>query len=95
MRRTRYFSTYGLKSSAGVGVVVEHVVAASAFNSDRVSHCTVGTDKVVKIAAANVKSQVTYYVPKGKTYEVWRAVITNLDSKPRKLSSLFSRSKCP
>ena len=51
-------SNCGLKSSAGVGVVVEHVVAASAFNSDRVSHCTVGTDKVVKIAAvaANVRA---------------------------------------
>lgn len=51
------------------------------------SECRHGTAyTVISAEYANVKSQVTYYVPKGKTYEVWRAVITNLDSKPRKLS---------
>lgn len=35
---------------------------------------------------SEVKSEVTYYVPIGKTYEVWRAHITNLSDRPRKLS---------
>lgn len=51
------------------------------------SECRHGTAyTVISAEYANVKSEVTYYVPRGKTYEVWRAVITNLDSKPRKLS---------
>lgn len=51
------------------------------------SECRHGTAyTVISAEYANVKSEVTYYVPQGKTYEVWRAVITNLDSKPRKLS---------
>ena len=55
------------------------------------SECRHGTAyTVISAEYANVKSQVTYYVPKGKTYEVWRAVITNLDSKPRKLSASAS-----
>lgn len=35
----------------------------------------------------NIKSETTYYVPNGQTYEVWRCVVTNCDSKPRNLSS--------
>ncbi|MBP1561214.1 MAG: N,N'-diacetylchitobiose phosphorylase [Oscillospiraceae bacterium] len=51
------------------------------------SECRHGTAyTVISAEYADVKSEVTYYVPKGKTYEVWRAVITNLSSKERKLS---------
>lgn len=51
------------------------------------SECRHGTAyTVISAEYADVKSEVTYYVPKGKTYEVWRAVITNLSDKPRKLS---------
>lgn len=34
-----------------------------------------------------IKSETTYYVPNGKTYEVWRCKVTNNDSKDRKLST--------
>lgn len=51
------------------------------------SECRHGTAyTVISAEYANVKSEVTYYVPRGKTYEVWRAVITNHSDKPRKLS---------
>ena len=51
------------------------------------SECRHGTAyTVISAEYAKVKSEVTYYVPQGKTYEVWRAVITNLSDKPRKLS---------
>lgn len=51
------------------------------------SECRHGTAyTVISAEYADVKSQVTYYVPKGKTYEVWRAIITNLSDKERKLS---------
>ena len=33
-----------------------------------------------------IKSEVTYYVPNGATYEVWRAKVKNLSDKPRNLS---------
>lgn len=33
-----------------------------------------------------IRSEVTYYVPNGATYEVWRAKVKNLSSKPRNLS---------
>ena len=33
-----------------------------------------------------IRSEVTYYVPNGATYEVWRAKVRNLSSKPRNLS---------
>lgn len=36
---------------------------------------------------AGISSEVTYYVPIGATYEVWRAVITNNSDKPRNLSA--------
>lgn len=51
------------------------------------SECRHGTAyTVISAEYADVKSEVTYYVPRGKTYEVWRAVITNHSDKPRKLS---------
>ena len=51
------------------------------------SECRHGTAyTVISAEYAQVRSEVTYYVPQGKTYEVWRAVITNLSDKPRKLS---------
>lgn len=51
------------------------------------SECRHGTAyTVISAEYASVKSEVTYYVPLNKTYEVWRAVITNLSDKPRKLS---------
>lgn len=34
-----------------------------------------------------ISSETTYYVPEGKTYEVWRCKVTNNDSKARKLSA--------
>lgn len=33
-----------------------------------------------------IASEVTYYVPNGATYEVWRAKVKNVSDKPRKLS---------
>ncbi len=51
------------------------------------SECRHGTAyTVISAEYADVKSEVTYYVPQGKTYEVWRAVITNLSDRERKLS---------
>ena len=41
----------------------------------------------IKSEYANIASETTYYVPNGKTYEVWRCKITNNDSKERKLST--------
>lgn len=35
---------------------------------------------------AGIKSQVDYYVPLGKIYEVWRCKVTNTSDKPRKVS---------
>lgn len=35
---------------------------------------------------ADINSEVTYYVPLNKTYEVWRAKITNTSNRERKLS---------
>ena len=34
----------------------------------------------------DIKSETTYYVPDGKTYEVWRCKVTNNSNKPRNLS---------
>ncbi len=51
------------------------------------SECRHGTAyTVISAEYAGVKSEVTYYVPKGKTYEVWRAIIKNASDKPKKLS---------
>lgn len=51
------------------------------------SECRHGTAyTVITSEYSEVKSEVTYYVPMGATYEVWRAKVTNLSDKERKLS---------
>lgn len=56
------------------------------LNSYR-SECHHGTAyTVISSEYAQVASETTYYVPEGKTYEVWRCKLTNLDNKERKLS---------
>ncbi|MBR1592912.1 MAG: N,N'-diacetylchitobiose phosphorylase [Ruminococcus sp.] len=51
------------------------------------SECRHGTAyTVISAEYSDIKSEVTYYVPYGKTYEIWRAKVTNNDSKDRKLS---------
>ena len=55
--------------------------------SDYKTVCRHGTAyTVITSDYANISTETTYYVPAGKTYEVWRAKITNNDSKPRRLS---------
>ncbi len=52
------------------------------------SECHHGTAyTTIKSEYANIASETTYYVPNGKTYEVWRCKITNNDTKERKLST--------
>ena len=52
------------------------------------SVCRHGTAyTVISAEYAGIFSEVTYYVPIGATYEVWRAVIKNNSDKPRNLSS--------
>ncbi len=52
------------------------------------SECRHGTAyTTIKSDYASIASETTYYVPNGKTYEVWRCKITNNDSKERKLST--------
>ena len=52
------------------------------------SVCRHGTAyTVISADYAGISSEVTYYVPIGATYEVWRAVITNNSDKPRNLSA--------
>lgn len=52
------------------------------------SECRHGTAyTVISAEYAEIKSEVTYYVPYGKTYEVWRAKITNDSDKDRNLST--------
>lgn len=41
---------------------------------------------VMSAEYSGIKSEVTYYVPNGATYEVWRAKVKNLTDRPRKLS---------
>ncbi len=41
---------------------------------------------VMSAEYSEIRSEVSYYVPNGATYEVWRAKVRNLSSKPRKLS---------
>ena len=54
---------------------------------DYKSECRHGTAyTVITSEYKKIKSEVTYYVPKDATYEVWAARITNNDTKPRKLS---------
>ncbi|MBP3309493.1 MAG: N,N'-diacetylchitobiose phosphorylase, partial [Ruminococcus sp.] len=51
------------------------------------SECRHGTAyTVISAEYADIKSETTYYVPYGKTYEVWRAKVTNNSDKERKLS---------
>ena len=51
------------------------------------SECRHGTAyTVISSEYKNIKAETSYYVPLGKTYEVWACKVTNLDSKARKLS---------
>ncbi len=51
------------------------------------SVCRHGTAyTVISAEYRDISSDVTYYVPYGKTYEVWRAKITNTGDQERKLS---------
>ena len=51
------------------------------------SECRHGTAySVMTSDYSAVKTETTYYVPAGQTYEVWRTKITNNDTKARKLS---------
>ena len=51
------------------------------------SECRHGTAyTIISSEYRGIKAETTYYVPKDATYEVWNAVITNNDIKPRKLS---------
>ncbi|MCM1529665.1 MAG: hypothetical protein NC093_06665 [Alistipes sp.] len=51
------------------------------------SVCRHGTAyTVISAEYSGISSDVTYYVPYGRTYEVWRAKITNTGDKERKLS---------
>ncbi len=52
------------------------------------SECRHGTGYTVMSAEyTDIKSEVTYYVPMGQTYEVWSAKVTNTSDKERKLSA--------
>lgn len=52
------------------------------------SECRHGTAyTVITSEYADIKSETTYYVPYGKTYEVWRTKITNNSDKKRNLST--------
>ncbi len=52
------------------------------------SECRHGTSyTVITSEYTGIKSEVTYYVPMGATYEVWRTKVTNTSDKPRNLSS--------
>ncbi len=51
------------------------------------SECRHGTAyTVISAEYADIKSEVTYYIPYGKTYEVWRTKVTNNSEADRKLS---------
>ena len=51
------------------------------------SECRHGTAyTVISSEYKQIRAETAYYVPLGKTYEVWACKITNLDSKPRRLS---------
>ncbi len=51
------------------------------------SECRHGTAyTVITSEYEDIKSETTYYVPYGKTYEVWRTKITNNSSRTRNLS---------
>ena len=51
------------------------------------SECRHGTAyTVISSEYRKIKSETAYYVPKDQTYEVWNTVVTNLDSKPRRVA---------
>ena len=51
------------------------------------SECRHGTGyTVISSEYKGIKAETSYYVPQGASYEVWNAVITNTDTKPRKLA---------
>ena len=51
------------------------------------SECRHGTAyTVISSEYSEIKAETTYYVPMGKTHEVWNCKITNTGSEPRKLS---------
>ncbi|MBQ2099572.1 MAG: N,N'-diacetylchitobiose phosphorylase, partial [Lachnospiraceae bacterium] len=55
--------------------------------NDYKSECHHGTAYSNMVAEyAGIHSEVLYYVPLGKTYEVWAAKITNNSAKPRTIS---------
>lgn len=50
--------------------------------------CRHGTGYTVMTADyADIRSETTYYVPYGKTYEVWQCKITNRSDRPRSMSA--------
>ncbi|MCL2718189.1 MAG: N,N'-diacetylchitobiose phosphorylase [Lachnospiraceae bacterium] len=51
------------------------------------AECRHGTAyTVISSEYADIKTESLYYVPKGKTYEVWQVKVTNNDTKERKLA---------
>lgn len=55
--------------------------------ADFKSECRHGTAyTVISSEYKGIKTETAYYVPLGKTYEVWACKVTNLDGKARKLS---------
>ncbi|MBO4652872.1 MAG: N,N'-diacetylchitobiose phosphorylase [Lachnospiraceae bacterium] len=51
------------------------------------SECRHGTAyTIISSEYQKIAAKTTYYVPKDASYEVWNAVITNTDDKPRKLA---------
>ncbi|MCL2051857.1 MAG: N,N'-diacetylchitobiose phosphorylase [Lachnospiraceae bacterium] len=51
------------------------------------SECRHGTAyTIISSEYADIKTESLYYVPKGKTYEVWQVKVTNNDIKERKLA---------
>ncbi|MCL2253719.1 MAG: N,N'-diacetylchitobiose phosphorylase [Lachnospiraceae bacterium] len=51
------------------------------------SECRHGTSyTTISSEYTQIKTESLYYVPKGKTYEVWRTKVTNNDQKDRKLA---------
>ncbi len=52
------------------------------------NQCHHGTSYTrIKAQYAGIESEVTYYVPLNKTYEVWKVNVKNASDKPRKLSA--------
>ena len=55
--------------------------------SDFHSECRHGTAyTVISSEYRDIRTETTYYVPLGKTYEVWQTKVTNLSDKPRRLA---------